>query len=379
MEPRRNPFVFGETVTAHAFCDRETEQDSLVRDLADSQKLFLISPRRYGKTSLLKRVLHTLHEKGCLVVYVDLYRAPSLEKFLGLYCRSVAAQMETTLDKLAKFFRETLPRLRPKISIDAEGAPSVEIEPVLVRRNVLEALEEVIDLPQKIAVKKRRRAVVVLDEFQEILGYDGETIEKGMRALIQHHNRVGYVFAGSKRHLLEDMIGQESRAFYKIGKVHHLGKLPREAFAPFLTGHFERTGFRIERGVVERVLELAAEVPYNVQFLCHEMWDRYRDGKRINTADVDVAMTRLLDEQEPMWISLWDDVSPHQRRVLKATSAVGGSNLFAQEVMAANDIGPAPSLQTSLKLLVKKGLIERANGHYVFSDPFFGEWLRRRI
>ena len=374
-----NPFVFGETVSGKSFCDRETEHAALCRDLKDSQKLFFISPRRYGKTSLLKKVLSSLDGEDVITVYIDLYRASSLQAFLELYCTQVAQAAETAIDKALGFVREVLPRLRPTISIDADGRPSLGIEPLPGKKELSKAMEEAFEFPAHVAEKKNKRVVVIFDEFQEIAQFDGEALEKTMRAHIQHHRSVGYVFSGSKRHMLEDMTLNNERAFYKIGKIMYLQKIPRTIFAAFLTEIFVRGGFTLEPGVVERVLDITEDIPYNAQFMCHELWDRYRDEQRITTACVDQVLSTLLEEQTPFFIVQWDALSLNQRGVLRAIARHGGANVFSQDFLQQSGITSLPTLQTSFKLLVKKGIVEKHDAAHAIADIFFREWIKQKI
>lgn len=373
-----NPFIFGENVDGAAFCDRETEQKAFKRDMLDCQKIFLISPRRYGKTSLLKLILKSLKGGGIIPIYVDLYRAASTREFLELYCRSIAEASETTIDKALNFVREVLPRLRPKITLDSDGVPALGIEPFLDRKELSRALDDVYALPSKIAERKGKNLAVVFDEFQEIANFGGHAMEKAMRSHIQQHRRVGYIFSGSKKHMLDDMVGSEDRAFYKIGKVTYLQKIPRNIFSSFLQKHFENTGFIIQAGTLDHVLNLADDVPYNAQFLCHEIWDRFRDKLRIGPQDADDVLSTIMDEQTPFFVPQWDALSQKQRVVLKAIAIFGGANIFSQEFLQVSEVGSISTLQTSLRLLLKKGVIERHNGSYVISDVFFRAWIRKR-
>ncbi len=376
---KKNPFVFGEVAEGNAFCDRREEQVTLHHDLQDSQKLFLISPRRYGKTSLLKKVLLDLRGKGLITIYIDLYRATSLEKFLEIYCSAVATSCETVVDKIIRFASEVLPRLRPKISIDPNGVPSIEIETTLSRKTISRILEEVIDLPNRVAIQKKKNVVVVMDEFQEILNFEGEDLEKTMRSLIQFHHQVAYVFSGSKKHILEDMFQRTDRAFYKIGKAIYLGKIPQEAFLPFIVERFRETGISISNPMVDHILDLCDNVPYNVQYLCHEIWDGCRDTTPITPEMVDDSFNRLLSEQEPAWISIWDGLPLRQRRALEIIVKQGGKNLYSGSADRHQIAGSTASLQTSLKALVKKGIVEKVEDCHVISDVFFAAWLRQRM
>lgn len=375
----KNPFIFGEVAEGDAFCDRESEQTTLHHDLQDSQKLFLISPRRYGKTSLLKKVLSDLRSKGLITVYIDLYRATSLEKFLEIYCSAVATSCETVVDKIIRFASEVLPRLRPKISINPDGVPSLEFETTLSRKTISRILEEVIDLPNRVAIQKKKTVVVVMDEFQEILNFEGEDMEKTMRSLIQLHHQVAYVFSGSKKHILEDMFQRTDRAFYKIGKAMYLGKIPRESFLPFIVTRFGETGMTIADPIVDHILDLCDNIPYNVQYLCHETWDEYRGTTIITSEMVDDCFARLLSEQEPAWISMWDELPQRQRKALEIIVKQEGKNLYSSNADRHQTAGSVASLQTSLKSLIKKGIIEKIEDCHVICDVFFGAWIRRRM
>lgn len=373
----RNPFVYGEVVTNRDFADRTDEIKELTRDLKDCEKIFLISPRRYGKTSLIINILTKLRKDGVYSIYLDLYKVTSLHKLLELYTREIALAVETKLERAIRFIKEVLPGLRPKITINADGNPSIGIDYVTSKREVLRFLDEVYDLPQKLALKKKRNFVVAFDEFQEIRNFDGESVEKSMRASFQHQRNVAYLFAGSKKHMLNDMVYNKSRAFYKIGKVINLNKIPREEFCKFLEKKFQNSGFSSEKEVVDKVLNLVEDYPYNAQFLCHKLWDVNLDKKKIRICDVEVALRKILSEQTPFYLSLWDSLTLHQRNVLRAIATFGGGRIFSQGYIATSGIGPSSTLQTSVALLIKKEIIEKNNGIYEITDVFFKEWIKR--
>ena len=372
-----NPFVYGEVVTDRNFADRTGEIKELVRDLKDCEKIFLISPRRYGKTSLIMNVLEKLRKHGTYVIYIDIYKATSLHKLLELYTREIALAVETKLERAVHFIRDVLPGLRPKVTIGAEGNTSIGIDYVINKQDVLKFLDEVYDLPQKLALKKKKKFVIAFDEFQEIVNFDGESIEKSMRASFQHQRDVGYLFAGSKKHLINDMIYNKNRAFYKIGKVINLNKLPKEEFRKFLQEKFSNTGFVLEKGTVDKVLHLVENYPYNAQLLCHKLWDVNLDKKKINISDVETALGKILSEETPLYLSLWDSLTLHQRNILEAIANFGGEKIFSHEFVNASGIKPGSTLQTSVKLLIKKGIIEKNNGIYEISDVLFKEWVKK--
>lgn len=374
-----NPFVYGEAVTGKSFANRERELRELIRDLMDCERVFLISPRRYGKTSLILNVLQELRAKGIYTAYVDLYKAASVRKFLELYTQAIAGAVETKLDKVVKLFKDIVPSLRPKVTIGADGSPTIGIDYIASERDTLKFLDEVYDTPEKLAIKRRRKFVVVFDEFQEVRNLGGERIEKAMRASFQHHTRVAYLFAGSKRHMLYEMVSNRNRAFYKMGKVINLGKIPRLEFSKFLKEAFIRTGFTVESGLIDKVLDIVEDYPYNAQFLCHELWDNNLDSKEIKIGDIELSLNKILAQETPIYIGIWDSLSLHQRRVLQSIACYGGKKVFSQSFILSNDLGALSSVQTSIRLLMKKGILDKENDTYVITDVFFKEWIKRKI
>ncbi|MFA7711814.1 MAG: ATP-binding protein [Candidatus Neomarinimicrobiota bacterium] len=375
----KNPFVYGEAVMGENFTDRIKELAEITRDLSSGERLFLISPRRYGKTSLILKALEELKKNDFYIVYMDLYKATSLQAFLEIYTRSIATAVETKTDKILKFFKNTLPGLRPTISLQPDGSASVGIELVPKVSDVLNFLDQIYDLPQKLAKKKGRNFIIVFDEFQEILNLDGESMEKTMRACFQHHDRVGYLFAGSKRHILYDMVSNPERAFYKMGRIINLEKLPRLEFIDFLLNAFKTTGYKIESETLDTLLDLVEDYPYNAQYFCHKLWDEYADTKVIRSEYLEPTLIRILNENAPVYISIWDSLTLHQRRVLQAIARNGGQNILSQEFILENNLGNSSSVQTSIRLLMKRQILDRESGIYFLTDVFFRDWICRLI
>jgi len=375
----KNPFVYGEAVKDEHFTDRDDELHEIVRDLSHGERLFLISPRRYGKTSLILKALDELKAKGFYTVYIDLYKVTSLQSFLEIYAREIATTVENKMDKILNFFKNTLPGLRPKISLMPNGTTSIGIELIPKVSDVLRFLDQIYDLPQELSGKKGNPFVIAFDEFQEIRNLDGESLEKSMRACFQHHDQVGYLFAGSKRHILYEMVSDPDRAFYKMGRIINLGKLPRTEFADFLLNAFKDTDYQIEPDTIGLLLDLVEDYPYNAQYFCHKLWDAYADTRIIKADYLQPVLDRILSENAPIYISLWDSLSLHQRRVLQAIARNGGNNIFSHEVILEHNLSNTSSVQTSLRLLMKRLILDREEKVYFITDVFFKEWIRRMI
>ncbi|RCV63368.1 hypothetical protein C5S53_14555 [Methanophagales archaeon] len=374
-----NPFRYGEVVTGEDFADRELELQELIMDLKAGQTIFLISPRRYGKTSLIMNALDKLQKEGFYTAYIDLFKVSSFKGLLELYTEVVLRAVETKIERFNRFVREFFPNIHPKVVINSDGSPSLELDYEVKEKSAGKLFDEVYEAPQRIAKKRNKNFIVVFDEFQEIANLNGEAIEKGMRACFQHHDRVGYLFAGSRRHIISDMVTNKQRAFYNMGKVMPLDKIPREEFKIFLEGKFTRTGFSVAEGVLDEILDVTENYPYNVQFLCHELWHNCKDNRKVSSDDITPVMNRILYGQSAVYVTLWNTLPRHQKRILVAIAASGGENIFSKDFIRDNDLGAASSVQTSINLLMKKEIIEKGIGTYYIADVFFDAWIRKEM
>jgi len=376
---KRNPFFFGEVVTGENFTDRVNEIKRLTAELREGHNIFLISPRRYGKTSLVINVLEYLNKEGLFTLYIDLYKVASLRELLEAYAKGVARSCTTPVERFSEFIKDIFPRLRPKIIIGSDGAPSIEVDVQSKDKELLDSLEEVFDVPEKVAKKRKRNFIVVFDEFQEILNLDGERIEKMMRACFQHHHRVAYLFAGSKRHVIYSMVSDPNRAFYKLGDIMNLQKIETAEMMVFLKKQFSKGPIKVKENTLDYILEVSENVPYNVQYLCHHLWNWCLEAKKIEKEDIIKVVDNIIDEQSANYIALWDGLSLHQRLFLKAISKFQNKPIFSKDFIVENDLSTPGSIQKSIILLKKKNIIDADGKEIRFNDVFFKEWIRKKM
>ena len=230
----RNPFVYGETVSGDNFCGRALETKELATDVKNGQNVIIFSPRRYGKTSLIKQVLRKAKAQGILTFYVDLYPAINKGKFIEIYAGAISA-----------------------------GIPGI------ISPNINDLLCAV----DKEAGRQNKSAVVVFDEFQEIANFDDDEIERKMRSVFQNHRNVSYIFMGSKTHLMRDIFNNPNRPFYKSGKHFPLGKIDHEELSLFAKRKFSDQGIVIDDNDLNSILNNTECRPYYFQMLCNVLWD----------------------------------------------------------------------------------------------------------
>ena len=377
-----NPFVYGEVVPAGAFADREAELDRLVDDLAAGQKVFLISPRRYGKSSLVRQALTALSRRGLLTIELTVSAYSSYVAFLEGYARALTAsesRWQRARDWLTAAITSTRPEIRLEPQAAGQGRFTVAFPMVRTDRDVTRLANELFALPGRIAADRKRSVVIALDEFQAIDAFNGGSVEHALRAAAQHQRHVGYVFAGSEPSLMEKMIGPR-RPFYKAGPVMRLERIPPDVFAAFIEERFAGSGVRTEPGLGAAIVDLAGNLPYDVQRLAHETWDDVRaaGAKRATLDDLHATLGRLLSEQDTLFEALWQRLTLAQRAVLRATVLQSGRELLSAETRNRFRLGGASSIQASLTALIKQDLLVKEAGRYLVVDSLLREWVARK-
>jgi hypothetical protein len=376
-----NPFVYGDVVKGAYFTDRESELRELKLDLSSGQNVLVFSPRRYGKTSLIIKALDELEKTGFVTVYVDLFRITSIQSFIKIYTTSITKAAATKLDKAVQFLKEQFPTLIPKIVIKGQEPTEFELDFEAAKKDTERLLDKLYDLPQRVAVKRKRRLIVVFDEFQEIGTLD-LPIDRQLRAKIQHHDKVAYCFMGSKRHLMDELFQDKNKPLYKIAKSIPLGKIPRERFKTFIHSRFKSVNMRIEPNLIDEILEITACHPYYTQQLCHEIFNTcFSERKRplIRSQDITLAKDKCVLAQSYAYSTIWDGLATKQKALVLGLCKEPGANIYSQDFLARYSLGSPATIQTAAKALEKKGILDRETGSHLVSDVFFIEWVKKKI
>jgi hypothetical protein len=377
-----NPFVYGEIVPVTAFVDRELELERLVRDLRAGQKIFLISPRRYGKSSLVRQALRGLARGGALTVELQVSSYSSYVAFLEGYARALVS-IETRMDQARSWLRDMLSAVRPEVRVDAgpSGKGHLELSFPTVRtdRDISRLAQEVFAMPARIAEARRRPMAIALDEFQAIGSFNGGSVEHALRAAVQQQRQVGYVFSGSEPSLMERMLGR-SRPFYKAGPVMRLERIPPDRFAAFLEARLKGSGIKPAPGLGAAIVELAGNLPYDVQRLAHELWDDVRaaGGRTAGEDELHATLKRLLGEHQTLFESTWQRLTLAQRAALRAVVLQDGREMLSAETRSRYRLSGASTVQASLAALVRQDILAREKDRYVVVDSLLREWVARK-
>lgn len=374
----RNPFEYGRELGRAELVDREAELAEIGRVIRNRGKLFLIGPRRFGKTSLLAAAAEEATSSGAVVLRFDAEKYETLPLLAAAILTAAARALRGPVEKLAEGLARAASRLRPTVEVDAlTGAVSVGIGASSWEVGALPLLADALDAVEALAAESGRGVVVVLDEVQQVVVEHGEAAERQLRSTVQAHRHVGYVFAGSATRLLTAMTTDANRPFYRLGALTFLGPIPAVEFLAFLEDRFGGSGFAVEAGGCGRILERAESVPYNVQRLAHEAWEMLRGGEAASLAPavVDAAVERIVRREDPAYTQLWTSLTTNQKKALKAAIALEGTGLQSAEAARRFDLPPA-SAQVAVAALEDRHVLRReGDGRYRLVDPFLAAWL----
>jgi hypothetical protein len=380
----KNPFEYGSGLRAETLVDREKEVAEVINTITEGGKLFLMGPRRYGKTSILKAAQAKATEQKAIVLRFNAEAYATLEELIAAVLAEATNKLSTNLNKASEKVKGFFGSLKPELTFDlnsqtvsakigAETDPGDESKQIPLLVEAFNGLENM-------AAKSRQAVGLMIDEFQKVIELGGDTAEAQLRAAIQEHQAVGYVFAGSKTRMMAEMTSHPSRPFYHLGERLYLKEVPRADFKTFLTESFKKSGFKTEDEAIELILDWAEEVPYNVQQLAHYCWDTLVEtGKKMLTSEVvGASLEELLTREDALYTMIWNQLTSVQQRVLIAVLKEKGVELHSARVTRKHGLSPG-SVTRALQALQEREILrtEESRGQIRLRllNPFFGSWL----
>lgn len=372
----KNPFEYGGVVSGEAFCNRQKELADLRRAIENAEKLFVFSERRYGKTSLVRAALERLPRKNFVSAYVDLWPTDSEVTFVAAVARAIAESMSTSADKALETAKRFFSSLSPSVTLDEEGKPSLTFG-MAKHAKIEPALEEVLETPARIAGKNGPRVAVVLDEFQQILEYGSDRVERKLRSVIQNHREVSYVFLGSRKHLIQKMVLDKNRPLYRAGGHYPLGPIAEKHWQPFIRQRFGDAEKRINEERVHEICEMTQGHPFYTQHLCHVVWEICERRAAVSPEMIQAAVKVLLERESYAYTTLWESLTNPQKRFLKGlTAEAAGVKVFGGNFVARHGLSSASNAQRASEALLAKDVIDRDNGSFLITDRFFRLWIQ---
>jgi len=379
MATAENPFVFGEIIEEPNFVDRTDELHQLVRDLADGQKVFLLSPRRFGKSSLVALALLKLKKRHIHTVSITVSSYSSYTQFLEKFAEKVlraAGPWDRVKDWVTRFGRSVKPDISynmgtGEVSVSLGKGSGFDPDPIA---------PEIFAMPGELSKSAGFRMAICLDEFQQISQFDSGSVENVIRNQVQAQREVGYVFAGSQPSLMKEMLSAK-RPFHKAGPQMFLDKIPADDWKAFIAQHFHKRGRALDDQGLETLLVTADLIPYDVQRIAHELWDyaELKDKRHLDASDVNSVTDSLVAGQSTYYELLWEQLSASQRATLQALAEQGSSAIYSQLVRMEFRLGPASTVQKALHSLDSRDILDRYKDKFFFLDPLFPRWIRKKV
>ena len=367
-------FIFGKPVDGKAFTDREIETARLKANFEGGINTFIISPRRWGKTSLVKKVIREAAKSSPVYVFVDVFKAKTPAEFCEILGNAVLRQTSSALEEFIENAKRFLGRVHVGVDLTPDGVNPVKLRFGL--ENERETIEEILHLPERIAEKKKVRLVICIDEFQQIAAFeDSITFQKQLRTVWQHQQSVSYCLFGSKKHMMEGLFNDESKPFYQFGDVIYLKKIPLSYWMDYISSRFARGGKTISDQQIERICKAVDFHSSYVQQLC---WYVYLySGNRVSDTDIDNGLEELIDQNTALFESKTENLTPVQMRFLKAVAEGVSDGFSTAAVISRYKLGSSASSVSTRRTLIEKGLIYTDGTKHRLADPVMGLWLNR--
>ena len=367
------PFVFGVATSGDNFTDREKETQRLLLNFTHGVNTILISPRRWGKTSLVKKVAQLAQTKTRKIVYLDIFSCRTESEFYRLFATSVLKQTSSKWDEWVENTKQFLAHINPKISIGTDPMNDFSISFEYSMQD--NAGNDILQLPEKIAIEKGIQIVICIDEFQQISDFeDSKTFQKKLRTVWQLQQHVSYCLFGSKKHLMNELFEKKNLPFYKFGDAIYLTKIETKYWIEYICKRFENTGKHISPELAKEICRLVDNHSSYVQQLAWLLWIRTTD---IATEEqLTHALEDLLDQNNILFQSETENLSAYQ---IKAVIDGIHSKFSSKEIILKYNLGTSANIVRLKSALLQKELIETDGKEIILADPVFGVWFKKEV
>lgn len=367
------PFIFGKTVSGEAFTDRENETAKLVSNFQYGVNTFIVSPRRWGKTSLVKKVKGLAESEKLKIVYVDVQQCRCKEDFCERFASAVLSQTATKVNEWLENAKTFLGRFSFGVNASPDSTNEMSLKINLSPKE--RSMEDLLQLPEKIANRKGFRVVVCIDEFQQIGSYP-ETVQfqTELRSVWQHHELTSYCLFGSRKHMMEALFDDESKPFYKFGDIIYLQRIPTEYWVKYITGKFQIAEKIITK---KQAAWIVAQVDGHSSYVQQLSWYVFqRTETKVTESILTDALRELIAQCSDLFESKTENLTAYQMNFLKAISNGVTSGFSSTKVIQEYRLGSSANVSIIKKALIEKDLIVKEDKELKLADPVLGLWLQ---
>ena len=369
-------FVYGMSVGGDNFTDRIEETKRIKLDFENGINVILISPRRMGKTSLIKKVISEMDSPEIKVVYMDIYDCRSEYDFYNRFAETMMKSTGNQLEQVMENIKRFLVRVSPKLSFSPESNSEFSVSLGITPKDY--SPKEILDLPERIAKEQGIRIVVCIDEFQQIGEFaDSLTVQKRLRGVWQHHQHVSYCFFGSKKHLMENIFQSRRMPFYQFGEMLHLKCIPTEYWVPFICSRFEKYGKKISEEYAARICHTVKNYSSYVQQLA---WNVMAETEiEVNEESFTEGFNALLEQNSSLFIQQTEGLTTYQLNFIRLLCNGIHSGFNTQSVVELYSLGSKSNVDRIKKCLIDRELITIEKEGVFLADCVFELWFKREM
>lgn len=369
--------MFGIAVENDHFIGRKAEIERLSSLFRYGSNVILMSPRRMGKTSLVKKVAGIVEDKDIKIVHLDLFACRSEYDFLNMFASAILKQTSSHLDEWRQNAQEFISRIVPKISFSPDPIQDYSISLGITPKT--HKPEEVLNLPSLIARKKGYHIIVCIDEFQQVGDFpDSISVQKRMRSVWQHQENVSYCLYGSKKNMLSNLFLQKSKPFYKFGQTMQLGSIPPEDWVPYLCSRFETEGKHLSEELARNICDKVEMHSSYIQQYALNVLIRTK-GDSVTDEVLTSAYEDLLDETTMLFQERTDSLTTYQINFLRAIVAGVHKDFGMSEIREEYNLGSPSNIARIKSALQARELIDSSVEGIVIADPVLKVWLGQRF
>lgn len=372
----KRPFIYGMSVEGDNFTDRELETQRLKLNFENGINSIIISPRRMGKTSLVKRVAEQITNPQFKVIYMDIYKCRTEYDFYEKFAASIIEATASKMDQMLETAKEFIMSITPKVSYNPE--PNTTFSLSLGITPKANSPEEILSLPERIAEKRGLHIIVCIDEFQQIGEFpDSVTVQKRLRSVWQHQRNTSYCLFGSKKHLMSKLFYSRSLPFYQFGEMLFLKKIPTEKWVPFIIERFASVGKQISEPLAAKICSTVDNYSAYVQQLAWNVLAVSTDT--VTEESFSAGLEETLAQVSPLFVEQTHQLTTYQLNFIRALCSGYHKDFGKKEVTSLFNLGTRSNLEKLQTAIVEREIADYDETGYCLTDPLFEIWFKREM
>lgn len=373
MAMKGNPFIVTGKIKPEYFCDRVNESARLVKSITNGNNLVIISPRRMGKTGLIQFCYDKPEiREEYYTFFIDILHTSSLQEFTYLLGRVIYETLLPRSVKMANLFIQTIKSINGKFGFD----PMTNLPVFNLELGDIERPEYTLDEIFGYLSKADKPCIVAVDEFQQIAKYSEKNIKALLRTHIQRSVNSHFIFAGSERHLMQEMFSPSARPFYHSADILELRAIASEIYVPFIIGHFEKRNRRIAEENVKKVYNLFQGHTYYIQKTFNESFADTLEGEECTLEIIQAAIDNMIASNDTIFREILSNIPEKQKELLYAIAKDGvAEHITSADFIKRHKLSSASSVQSAANKLLNRDIITEINKVFSVTDRLFAMWI----